>query len=399
MKILFAEDDLISYQILDSYFLKWGFEYIGVKNGREAWNLLNRDDGPKIAILDWMMPEMDGLDICKKLRKKPHNNLIHIILVTAKSDNASIVEGLDAGASDYISKPYDPKILKARIDAGIRIIKMNQKLLKFLKEMEELAQNRANQLIHADRLATIGMLSSGIAHEINNPTTFISVNVQTLEENWPIIHEVIQSAPESEQKNIALLISMEMENIFINMKNGVVRIKSIVDSLKNYYKSDKNAKKEWADIHDIIQESLKFCHNKLKHNIQTIIQVPQNISKVWVNAQEIEQILVNLILNAVDSMNTTQRKELNIVGKVEKDFLVLQIRDTGVGISDENLKKIFNPFFTTKGSKEGTGMGLSISKNIIEKHNGEISVKQIANGGTEFFIKLPLTNEGNHNGL
>ncbi len=388
-KLLFAEDDEVSFSILDNFFKKWNYNYVAVKNGDDALQLLQQDNKIKIALLDWMMPGTDGLEICKKMGQIP-DRYIYLILLTAKSDNESIIQGLDAGASDYISKPYIPKILRARVDAAVRIVEMTKKLRDFGQDMENLAKERAEQMVHTDRLATIGMLSSGIAHEINNPTAFISVNLQLLEENWQAIEKTIQMAPDSENKNIATNIAVEMPNILGNMKNGVKRIASIVESLKQYYRADKSTKQKWCDIRTVIDESLKICHNRLKNDVQISKKFAGDLPKIRINSQEIEQVFINLFINAADAMENSSQKKLMIDVDKTSQNLEIKVTDTGKGIKEELIQKIFNPFFTTKAKNSGTGMGLSISKNIIDKHKGKFYAKNRNQGGMEFYIKLPL---------
>ncbi len=392
MKILIAEDDFISRQILVKYMGNWGYDYVAVKDGEEAWEVIRQDKNIQIAVLDWMMPKIDGLEVCKRINKRDFRHPIHVILVTAKTDNPSIIEGLEAGASDYIAKPYDPKILKARIQAGVRIITMNEELRKYSHEMEKLAEDRAKQLIHSDRLATIGMLSSGIAHEINNPTSFISVNIQNIEDNWHYIEKTIQSAPDTQSKERAVNLTTRMPNIFIDIKKGIKRINSIVNSLKNYYKSDKNSRKSIEDINMIIDESIQLCQNRLKEDIELSVNVAADIPRIYINAQEIEQVLVNLIINAIDSMQESKEKKMAIFADYTDEKMILTVKDTGDGIPEADMKNIFNPFFTTKPKDKGTGMGLSISKNIIQNHNGELFARHGEISGMEFIIELPFLN-------
>jgi len=392
MKILIAEDDFISRQILVKYMGNWGYDYVAVKDGEEAWEVIRQDKNIQIAVLDWMMPKIDGLEVCKRINKRDFRHPIHVILVTAKTDNQSIIEGLEAGASDYIAKPYDPKILKARIQAGVRIITMNEELRKYSHEMEKLAEDRAKQLIHSDRLATIGMLSSGIAHEINNPTSFISVNIQNIEDNWHYIEKTIQSAPDTQSKERAVNLTTRMPNIFIDIKKGIKRINSIVNSLKNYYKSDKNSRKSIEDINMIIDESIQLCQNRLKEDIELSVNVAADIPRIYINAQEIEQVLVNLIINAIDSMQESKEKKMAIFADYTDEKMILTVKDTGDGIPEADMKNIFNPFFTTKPKDKGTGMGLSISKNIIQNHNGELFARHGEISGMEFIIELPFLN-------
>ncbi len=393
MKILIAEDDFISRKILVKYMDNWGYDFVAVDDGLAAWERVQQDQEVRIAILDWMMPKMDGLDVCKRINNGDFRHPIHVIIVTAKTDNQSIVQGLEAGASDYIAKPYDPKILKARIQAGVRIITMNEELRKYSYDMEKLAKERAMQLIHSDRLATIGMLSSGIAHEINNPTSFISVNIQNIEDNWHHIDKTIQSAPASANKAIAATLSAKMPGIFTDIRKGIKRINSIVSSLKNYYKSDKNSRKSREAIKVVIDEAIQLCQNRLKENIELIVNISEDIPKICINPQEIEQVLVNLIINAIDSMQDTEEKKLTITANKAGDTMDIRVKDTGNGIPAKDLKNIFNPFFTTKSKSKGTGMGLSISKNIIQNHNGELFARGNEISGMEFIIKLPFLNQ------
>jgi len=390
MKIIFAEDDLVSFLILKDYFKKWNYDFIGTKNGEEAFELLKKDDCPKIALLDWMMPVMSGIDVIKKLTQLKLKYPVYKLIVTAKNDNESMIEGLQAGASDFIKKPYNPSILKARIEVGFRDLEMNEKILKYSQKMEQLAEVRAKQLIHTDRLATIGILSSGIAHEINNPNSFISVNIQLLEDFWESIDETIKSAPESDVKTKAMNISEEMPNILSDMKSGVKRIKTIVDSLKKYYKSDEKIKMELSDINEIINESIKLCHNKLKNNISLNISIAEDLPQIKVNKQEIEQVIINILLNAADAMKNQSEKIITINVSSDNNYQIISIKDTGKGISEKNFKNMFKQFFTTKGKSNGTGMGLSISQNIIENHNGKIIPQRTENGGMEFIIRLPF---------
>ncbi len=130
MRILIAEDDLTSRMVLGSVLKKSGYDVVEAVNGAKAWNIMKQDDAPKLAILDWVMPEMDGLDVLRKIRKIQTDNPPYIIMLTSKGDKTHVITGLDAGANDYLSKPFDPGELKARIGVGIRMIKLQEELIK-----------------------------------------------------------------------------------------------------------------------------------------------------------------------------------------------------------------------------------------------------------------------------
>ena len=128
MKILIAEDDFTSRTMLQAILSKWGYEPIVVDNGQKAWEILQSPDAPKLVILDWNMPEMDGLEVCQQARQLPHNSLLYIIMLTSKSEKSNIVKGLEAGANDYIAKPYNNDELRARVNVGQRMIEIQTDL-------------------------------------------------------------------------------------------------------------------------------------------------------------------------------------------------------------------------------------------------------------------------------
>ncbi len=137
MKVLIAEDDEVSRRILEYWLKKWGYQVIVAHNGRQAWEILNNQDAPRMAILDWMMPEMDGLEVCRLVREKEENEYIYIIMLTAKDTKHDIIKALDAGADDYINKPYYQGELQSRIKAGRRILELEKELSGKIKNLEE----------------------------------------------------------------------------------------------------------------------------------------------------------------------------------------------------------------------------------------------------------------------
>lgn len=137
MKILIAEDDEVSRRLLEKSLSRWGYEVVTTKNGMDAWSILQRDNAPRLVILDWMMPEMDGLEVCRRIRQSETPSLAYIILLTAKTSKADIVEGLAAGANDYITKPFDREELLARVRVGVSVLELQQSLAERVADLEE----------------------------------------------------------------------------------------------------------------------------------------------------------------------------------------------------------------------------------------------------------------------
>jgi sigma-B regulation protein RsbU (phosphoserine phosphatase) len=145
MKILVAEDQTISRHILEASLRKWGYEVKGVEDGTRAWEILQGEEAPQLAILDWLMPGMDGIEICRQIRLRPQTQPVYIILLSARSDQEDKIHGLEAGADDYITKPFDRDELRARVQVGIRVLELQSALAHRVRQLEE-ALSRVKQL-------------------------------------------------------------------------------------------------------------------------------------------------------------------------------------------------------------------------------------------------------------
>ena len=156
MRILIAEDDRISRRLLERKLASWGYEVVSCTNGAEAWQALHREDAPSLAILNWMMPGMDGVEVCREIRKQKHPGYTYIILLTARDRKRDIVEGIEAGADDYVTKPFNPHELKVRIRAGRRILEMQAELMQ------------------REKLRGVLEMAGATCHEFNQPMQVIS---------------------------------------------------------------------------------------------------------------------------------------------------------------------------------------------------------------------------------
>lgn len=155
MRVLIAEDDPVLQLLLERLVIKWGHEAVMCKNGAEAWHVLQEDAPPQLLILDWMMPEMDGVELCEKLRAMPNGDQFYILMLTAKGETEDLVQGLQAGANDYVTKPFVREELEARLNVGIRMIELR------------------DQLIESEQIRTVMATAGAAAHEINQPLTVI----------------------------------------------------------------------------------------------------------------------------------------------------------------------------------------------------------------------------------
>lgn len=399
-KIQIADDSFIDRTMLKNALTKLGYAVTAHEDGISALKAIRNISEPTLFVLDWIMPGIDGVDICSDLTSNPPLHPVYIIMITSKTSKKDIALALDNGANDIIAKPFNKHELRSRINVGIRMLSFqkqllenNRKLQEYNKKIKLLAEERAKQLVHADRMSTLGILSAGMAHEINNPVTFISVNIDTLEDNLPLLLSSINGAVSADEKKLSLLFVKSIPDILNEMKNGIGRIKNIVKGLKTYVHGKVDYNNTFS-IHKSIDEALKLCHNRLKYNIK-IIKNFENVPPAHGDQRQFEQVLVNLFINAADAIEESPKNngDININTFLEHNQITLLIWDTGTGIPEKKLNTIFTPFYTTKDVGKGTGLGLSISKNIIKDLGGDIVVKNHSDGGALFKITLPNKEE------
>lgn len=402
MKVLIADDDAATRLLLSSMLSRWGHQVVQAANGDDAWAILQEVDPPRVAVLDWVMPGLTGIAICKLLAHRRNAHFTYVMLLTSKAEREDMVEALEAGAHDFLVKPVDPSELKGRLGVGVRILQYehalalkNRELERYTLHLEALAQERAKQLVHADRMATLGMMSAGIAHEINNPASFISGNLQTLERFWPelkqTMEEVLPSAEETRADRLRFILE-EMPKLVAGMRNGVSRISRIVKGLKIFAHQDAGEQKP-CDINECIAQALELCNNRLKAKVAVEAHYAEDMPLVVGDMQQLEQVFVNLIVNGADALEDRPEARLVLSTSHDDSAIRVTVQDNGRGIPERILKDIWKPFYTTKEVGKGTGLGLPIVMGIVESHKGTITVENIEPNGARFTVTLPLRSE------
>lgn len=262
------------------------------------------------------------------------------------------------------------------------------------------------QLLHQEKLASIGQLSAGVAHEINNPTGYVLSNLSTIQSYFNAlktycdklesialqtantstnseIDEAIRKA--KEQLDIDYVLE-DFEEAYEDSSDGLKRIQDIVSQLKNFARPDaKN--KESMSLNECINTTLKLVNNQLKYKAELILKLAE-LPDIQGRKGEISQVLLNLLTNAIDAIE--ERGIITIETKANDAHVLLMVSDNGVGIEEDELNKIFDPFFSTKELGKGTGLGLSISHGIIQQHGGSLEVKSQRGEGTTFVVSLPM---------
>ncbi len=285
---------------------------------------------------------------------------------------------------------------------------MAQELKKALSDLE----TAQAQLIQAEKMASLGQLAAGVAHEINNPTGFISSNLKTLSDYQSGLINLVQqyrglknelrqrggqvcrqalearlSQIEAVEQEIDIdFICSDIGELIGECRQGTDRIKRIVDDLKHFAHPGHD-KVQDTDINRELESTLNVVNNELKYKAAVVREL-NPVPTIRANPQQLNQVFVNLLVNAAQAIES--KGEISVKTQQEGAYVQVRISDTGCGIPEENFPKIFEPFFTTKPVGKGTGLGMNIVHNIIKKHKGHIRVKSRVGEGTTFIINLPL---------
>jgi PAS domain S-box-containing protein len=258
------------------------------------------------------------------------------------------------------------------------------------------------QLIQSEKLASIGVLVSGIAHEINNPNNYISVNIPILRDYIntviPIIDEYAKKHPDLEIFHMPYPeFRKDIFELLDNIQHGSRQIKAIVKDLKIFSKPGKDKTVEKIDLKPMFEKVVAFCRSKIRKTVKTFtVDIPENLSEMLIDRKPLEQILINLLINAANAfdqpVDENSRVDLAVsMDGSKENQLVIEVRDTGRGMDEKTLEKIFDPFFTTNPSEEGTGLGMYIVHNLIEELGGRIQVESKLGEGSKFTVILTVS--------
>jgi signal transduction histidine kinase len=395
MRVLIAEDDPVSRVMLQATLKKWGHEPVVSCDGREALSILEQESPPDIAILDWMMPEMDGPEVCRRIRQKKSPHPVYIILLTAKAQREGLVTGLEAGADDYVTKPFNHSELFARLQVGIRIVGLRSNLAERVKDLE-VALMRLNQLQQVHKLEALGQLAAGVAHEINTPTQYIGDNIRFLQESWEQLRAAVGG--DGDDADISFL-NEEIPKAIDESLQGVERVAKIVRAMRDF-SHPSGEHKVPVDINRAIQTTITVSANEWKYVADVVTDLDPELPTTMCLPGEIQQVLLNLIVNAAHAIgdvvkSTNKKGVIRITTTTVDGSTEIRVSDTGSGIPEVHQRRIFEPFFTTKDIGKGTGQGLAIAYSVIvQQHNGKIWFETEVGKGTTFFLRLPIDGTG-----
>ncbi|GAA4428538.1 sensor histidine kinase [Bremerella cremea] len=397
MQVLIADDSALVRAMLQDTLEEAGYEVIACADGLQAWDAISRGES-RLAVLDWMMPGLSGIEICQRLHESHVANWVYAILLTSKDSPDDILRAFQAGASDHVCKPFREAELLARIRVGQRMINLQM----------ELAQSQ--------KLESVGQLAAGIAHEINTPTQYVGDNIRFLKDSFEDIGDVLevfdqflQSVKAGSVDADALAkveqamkqadvdyLREEIPQAIDQSLSGVEQVAKIVRAMKDFSHPGGETK-TMVNLSESIETTISVARNEWKYVAEVETDFDQSLEDVPCMPGELNQVLLNLIVNAAHAIGDKLGSELTERGTITvgtrrlDNFAEIFVRDTGNGIPDSIRRRIFDPFFTTKPVGKGTGQGLAITYSVVvEKHGGEIDFTSEIGKGTTFSVRLPL---------
>ena len=378
-RVLIADDEPDMLRFLRSQ-LSGQFQVFEAVDGQQAIEKAAQFL-PDIILSDMMMPEKDGLDVCREVRARFPTRNIPIVLLTARADDETKLAALTAGASDFLSKPFSTTELRVRLKNLVDAQRLqkelawqNQKLQSTLEQLKE----TESQLVQSEKMASLGRMSAGIIHEINNPLNYAKTGIFTLQKMGRLM-------PPGE---IA-----DFEDILHDIGDGLTRVAGIVGDLRAFTHPHGGAMED-VDVRAVADGALRFLAAETKE-VAVDNAIPPGF-RVRANRNKLIQVFVNLLQNAVDALGEKRFSDGEtariVLGAEATDTArTVTLRDNGPGMGTDILDKIFDPFFTTKEVGKGTGLGLSICYRIINEAGGRITARSEPGKWTEFALEFPTT--------
>jgi DNA-binding response OmpR family regulator len=374
VKILIADDNLFYRSMLEATLVEWGYEVLVASDGEEAWQMLQPRDAPQLAILDWMMPRLDGLEVCRRLRALKRPVPSYLILLTAKGGKENLVTGLQNGADDFIAKPFDREELSARLQAGFRIVGLQAALAARVQQLE-------HALSAAQKLEIMGRLAGGVAHDFNNLLTVILGGCDILQSSvrdHPQQASMVQMVTKAGERGAALTRQL------LAFSRGQMLSPTVLD------------------LNHIITGGCGLLRRLIPEDTTIRTELDKSVGRIRADAGQIDQVLMNLVVNSRDAMPDGGTITIATVGVELKEslpgipgpvppghYVVCRVSDTGCGMAPEIQARAFEPFFTTKENGKGTGLGLATVWGVVKQSEGFIQVESQPGVGTTFSLWFP----------
>jgi two-component system NtrC family sensor kinase len=365
-----------------------------------------------LVISDMIMPGRNGVELLREIRTRYPETAV--IMISGVDRPQRVRDALRVGASDYLIKPIELDVLTLSVERALERRSLQRTASSYKAHLEnqnlELANSKTAlerlqaQLVHTEKMASLGQLSAGIAHELNNPAGFIYGNLDILGEYLINVDRLLKvydgiTLPADAASLVSVVkteinyerLAGDLGSIIADCREGAQRICDVVKNLRLFSRLDE-AEFKPIDIHEGIDSTIRLLSRYYSAGRIVLHREYADLPRVNCYAGQLNQVWMNLLGNAAQAVG--DHGEVGIATSVSDDWITVAISDTGTGIPEVDLTRIFDPFFTTKPVGEGTGLGLSISYGIIQRHGGSITVSSKVGSGTTFTVRIPICAAG-----
>ncbi len=402
-------DDSATVRRMFAKCLEYQYECLEAESVQDALTLMRQQEFA-LVLTDIIMPGMSGIELLRKIIETYPDTAVIVVSGVDRPQRA--LDAVRLGAFDYLIKPCDLDVLELTVERALERRTLLNNAQRYKADLEarnnELVSGKAQlerlqeQIVHSEKMASLGQLAAGVAHELNNPVGFIYGNLDTLRNTVEDLKELVDfyESVELNAETTALAAALkdkidypasmdDLYSIISDCREGAERIRDIVQNLRTFSRLDEAEFKK-SDIHEGIDSTIRLLSQYFTGGNISLRREYGNIPQIEAFGGQINQVWMNLLVNAAQSVSASGG-EVRVTTYTEDDHIVVSVSDTGTGIAPEHLSRIFDPFYTTKPVGDGTGLGLSISFGIVKRHNGTITVKTEVNEGTTFTVKLPIT--------
>ncbi len=397
--ILIVDDTLENIQLLMAILANEGYRIRFATKGEHA--LKSLEQAPfDLVLLDIMMPEMDGFEVCKRIKNNPQLSEIPVIFISAKTSVDDKVIGFECGGVDYITKPFESKEVIVRVKTHISLRTALQTIKHYNKRLEDMLDIRTKELIHSERQAFFGQVVQGIVHNLKSPITAGFISSHMINQHIDDTRKTIFNDPLKELSVVKNAIDYIAEANDLSTE-AYKSLNDIVASLLAKSNLDRSDEPEPTDVNHLLKTEINFFEvdKRFKHYTNKQLSIPDDPIFVLAIPSDLSQVFQNLIKNALDAMYSRKGSILTIKSEVDGKFSKITISDNGDGIDGELHDKIFEPFYSTKPSASkniddltpsGNGLGLWMCKEVIERLGGEILLESENDKGTTFTLTIPV---------
>jgi C4-dicarboxylate-specific signal transduction histidine kinase len=370
--ILVVDDDPVNRVLLDAVLSPEGYRVTEADSGEQALARL-AEGGVDLVLLDMMMPGIDGAETCARLRQLPGCRTLPVVFITAYGDRQARLRAKEAGADEFLTKPLDEAELLVRVRTLLAAKAFHDLREQQRELLERELERRAELLLRAERLATLGTLAGAVGHELNNANMVFNFTLAAIE------RRASEGAPPAAEDLAAL------RKVFTTVRLHASQLLSLGRPGPD--------RVEMVDLGELLRELSTTLRaiGRIKH-IALTLDLPDEGVCLLANRTRVEQVFLNLLVNAADALSDRSDRPREIVVRARAlpgDRVECRVEDTGCGIPEAALGQIFEPYFTTKAPGQGTGLGLPVVQQIVQSYQGTVRAESRQGVGTAFVFDLP----------